>query len=151
MVDPSCRSTNLLIWFWCLAVPCVVSLVSNVTICWYGYTHRIYILCGRPILLTTLCNNIQDVDSFFFKNQQTLPLFNIESTKLVIQLWESTSWTVSHQTWPNIFPIAMISWYWVGIFVSQNDIWSFAINANGPLQMSTGMKLIICLCDCKYH
>ena len=72
VVGPSCWSANLLMWFRYLVVPFVVSLVWNVAICWFGHTHRINILDGGPILLTTICDIAQDVDSWIYKNQQSL-------------------------------------------------------------------------------
>ena len=51
MVDPSGRSTYLLMWMCWLAVPFVVSAPFDDKICWYGQVFRINILCNRPILL----------------------------------------------------------------------------------------------------
>ena len=51
MVDPSGRSTYLLMWMCWLAVPFVVSAPFDDKICWYGQAFRINILCNRPILL----------------------------------------------------------------------------------------------------
>ena len=51
VVDPSGRSTYLLMWMCWLAVPFVVSAPFDDKICWYGQAFRINILCNRPILL----------------------------------------------------------------------------------------------------
>ena len=82
VVGPSFWSANLLMWFRYLVVPFVVSLVWNVAICWFGHTHRINILDGGPILLTTICDIAQGVHSWIYKNQQSLLFFNT-FTKLV--------------------------------------------------------------------
>ena len=91
VVDPSGRSTYLLMWMCWLAVPFVVSAPFDDKICWYGQAFRINTLCNRPILLMDeqlmlgLQNQHSVQLSIFFKEQIMLLSESSRCATVVVQ------------------------------------------------------------------